>query len=78
MGCLWHTRYLTLIIGIDEKGNACTCSDGAHRVHVDGKGHSEIFFTMDRGAIMNVSKNLRLLETSSAETEIVSNGERFH
>ena len=77
MGYLWFTRYLPLIVAIDEDGNVCMHVDGAHAVHVDGKGHSGLFVTMGRGAMINASKKLGVNTISSTETEIVSDGERF-
>ena len=51
--------------------------DGSHAVHADGKGHSELYLTIGKGAMINVSKKLGLVTVSSTETEVVSNGERF-
>ena len=51
--------------------------DEAHAVYSDGKCHSGMFVTMGHGAMINVSKKLGLVTTSSTETEVVSNGERF-
>ena len=51
--------------------------DGAHAVHSDARGHSGLFLTMGRGAMINVSKKLGVNAGSSTETEVVSNGERF-
>ena len=49
-----------------------------HAVHADEKRHSRLFWTMDSGEMINVSKNLGLVTTSSTETEVVATGERFH
>ena len=76
-GCLWLTRHLPLIISINENGEAYACIDGAHAIHSDGKGHSGMHLAMGRGGMMNVSKKLGLVTTSSTETEVVANGERF-
>ena len=51
--------------------------DGDHVVHADGKGHTGLFLTMGKGAMVNVSKKLGVATTSSTETEVASNGERF-
>lgn len=77
MRCLWCTRYLPLIISIDENGDVCICADGAPAAHADGKGHSGLFVTIGRGAMINASKKLGVVTTSSTETEVVANGERF-
>lgn len=76
-GYLWATRYLPLIISIDDKGNVHVHIDGAHAVYGDGKGHSGLFLTMGKGAMINVLNKLGLVMTSSTETEIVANGECF-
>ena len=67
---------MTLIIAIDKKGDASICIDIAHAVHADGKGHAGVVVAMKKSAIINVSKKLGLVTTSSTETEIVSNRER--
>ena len=41
------------------------------------KGHTGMFTTMGRGAILNIAKKLGLVTASSTETEIVSIGERM-
>jgi hypothetical protein len=51
--------------------------DGAHAVHNDCKGHSGLFVTQGKGAMINVSKKLGLVTNSSTETEIVATGERL-
>ena len=77
MQYLRKTRFIPLIIGIDDEGNTMIYIDGAHAVHGDCKGHSGLFLTLGRGAMINVSKKLRLVTVSSTETEIVSTGERM-
>ena len=67
MGCLWKTRFLPLIISIDDDGRALTHVDGAHALHDDGKGHLDLFVTMDLGVMINASKKLGLVTTSSTE-----------
>ena len=64
-------------MSIDESGEVRACIDGARAVHNDGKGHSGTCLTMGKGAMMNVSKKLGLVSTSSTEKEVASNGERF-
>lgn len=77
MGCMWFTRHVPLIISIDVDGEVCMRIDGAHAIHADGKGHSGMFVTMGREDMINVSKKLGLVTTSSTETDVMSNGERF-
>ena len=61
---------------IDEGGNVTMHVDGSHAMHEDGKAHSGLFATMGKGAMINISKKLGLVTTSSAEKEIASTGER--
>ena len=77
IGCLWKIIFLPLITSIDEDGKVLTCVDGAHASHEDGKGNSGLFATMGLGAILNVSKKLGLVTTSSTETEALASGERL-
>ena len=51
---------------------------GSHAMHANGRGHSILFVTMEKGAMMNVPKKLGTNTVISTETEIVSNGERFY
>lgn len=71
---IWKTRFIPLIITINDDG-AITCIDGAHTVHADAKGHSGLFNTMGKGAMINVSKKLGIVTNSFTETEIVSTRE---
>jgi hypothetical protein len=75
-GYIWKTRYLPNIISINDDG-AIIYIDGAHAIHTDMKGHSGLYVTMGKGAMINVSKKLSLNTLSSTETEIVSTGERL-
>ena len=54
-----------------------TCIDGARAVYSYVKGHSVIFLTMGRGAMMNTSKKLGVTRVTSIEKEVVADGERF-
>ena len=74
LGCLWKTRFLPLMISIDTEGNVCVYIDGFHGVYSDCEGHSGLFLTMGRVAMMNASKKLGLV----AKTEIVSVRKRFN
>ena len=51
--------------------------DGSHAIHADTKGHSGLFTTMGKGAMISQAKKLGIVTTSSTETEIVSTGERL-
>ena len=77
LGYMWKTRYLPLILEIDDDGNVYIYIDGAHAAHDDAKGHSGLYVTMGRGGLINQSKKLGVVINSSTETEIVSTGERF-
>ena len=48
--------------------------DCAHTVHSNCKGHSGLFVTQGKGAMISVSKKLGLVTNSSTETEIVATG----
>ena len=76
LGYIKRTRFLPLIISVTDAGTFIYI-DGAHAVHTDAKGHSGLFVTQGRGAMISVSKKLGVLTTSSTETEIVSAGERL-
>ena len=65
---MWATRFIPLIIHIDDKGQVEVCTDGAHAVHADGKVCSEMFLAMDKGAMMSVSKKLGVIIVGSTET----------
>ena len=71
------TRYLPLIISIDSEGNVIIYIDRAHAVHIDTKEYSSLFVIMGKGAMINILKKLKLIITSSTETEVVLNGEYF-
>ena len=77
LGCMWSTRFLPMIIAIDKEGNTMMHIDGSHATHADGKVHSGLFITMGKGPMMDVSKKLSLVTTSSTDTEVFSTGERF-
>ena len=77
MGYIYRTRFLLLIIEINKEGNVHICIDRAHAVYNDAKGHSGLYLTMGHGAMINISKKLGVVTTSSTETEVVSCGERF-
>ena len=52
-------------------------ADGANATRSDGRGHSSTCLTMSKKAMTSVSKKLGLVTTSSTETEVVADGERF-
>ena len=76
-GCLWETRFIPLIISIDAKGDVATFIDGTHAVHNDRKAHSGIFLTMGKRDVMTVTNKLGVVTSSSTDTEIVDDKERF-
>ena len=76
MQYLRATRFLPLIIMSDGL-KTIIYIDGAHAVHADCKGHSGLFLTQGKGAMINVSKKVGLVTNSSTETEIVCTGERM-
>ena len=77
IGYMWRNRFFPLIIGIDEKGNRVIYIGGAHTVHSDGKGYPDLYVTIGYSVIINASKKLGLVTTSSTKIEVVSNRERF-
>ena len=77
LGYMWNTWYLPLIIEIDDNSDMYIYIDRAHAVHDDGRGYSGLHVTMGRGGIINQSKKLGVVMTSSTETKIVSMEERF-
>lgn len=76
LGYINRTRFIPLIISVIADG-ATIYIDGAHAIHPDTRGHSGLYVTQGKGAMMNVSKKLGVITTSSTETEIVSVGERL-
>ena len=77
MGCLWKIIFVPLITSIDDNGRVLMHIDGARSLHTDGKGHSGLFVAMGLGYMIDVSKKLGFVTTSSIETEIVASGERL-
>ena len=76
MRYVWWTRFIPKIICITEEG-AIIYIDGSHAIHADTKGHSGMYTTMGKGALINVARKLGLVTISSTETEVVSTGERM-
>ena len=77
MAYLWKTRFMPLVIAMSKDGQVYIHIDGAHAVHMDMKGHSGLFVTQGKGAMINVAKKLKINTASSTETEVVSAGERM-
>ena len=77
IGYLWFTRYLLLIISINKDREVYICIDGAYTVHMDKRGHSELYLTMRRGRMINILKKLELITTNSTETEVVADRDMF-
>ena len=59
LGFLWGKRFDPLMISIDSNGEVEPCIYGAYSVYNDGKGHSGMCLTMDKGTMMHVSKKIR-------------------
>jgi hypothetical protein len=76
MQYLRATRFIPLII-MSDGVNTVIYIDGAHAVHSNCRGHSGLYVTQGKGAMINVSKKLGLVTNSSTETEIVATGERM-
>ena len=72
----WATRLISPIITSDGK-DTIIYIDSAHIVHSNCKEHSGLFVTQRKGAMINVSKTLGLMNNSSTETEIVATGVRL-
>ena len=77
LGYLWFTWYLLLIIVINENRNIIIYIDGTHAIYAAAKRYSRLFIMIGKGVIINVSKKLELIMTSSTETEVVSSRKRF-
>ena len=74
---LTKTPIFSLITSKDDDGRVLKRIDGAHAMHTDGKGHSCLFVTMRLGSMIDVSKKMGFVNTSSIESEIVASGERI-
>ena len=77
LGCLWKTLRLTLTTETDDDGNACVCIEVSHVAHVDGEGCSRLHATRGKGAMIDASRKLGLVMSSSTEIEMLSCGETF-
>ena len=77
MQLIWTWRWLPLIIKMNRNGEMMIYIDGAHMVHIDTRGHSGLFVTMGKRAMLNVAKKLGIVTISSIETEVVSTEERL-
>ena len=76
-GYIWEIRFLPLTTSINEEGEVLIYIDGANATCIDGKRYSVILVTIGKVATLNISKKLSIVTTSSTETEVVANGERF-
>ena len=61
MQFIWTWRWLPLIIKMNGNGEMMIYIDGAHMVHMDTQGHSGLFATMGKGAMLNVAKKLGMV-----------------
>ena len=55
MAYLYATLYMPLILGVDGSGNIYWYKDGAHAVHTDMRGHTELVMTLGCGAVLSAS-----------------------
>ena len=65
------------MMSIDKDGESCTHADGSHAVNDNSTDHLGSHLIMRRGEMKSASKKLGLFTTSSTETEIVVDRERF-
>ena len=70
------TRYLPLILCADGKV-ANIYLDGSHAVHHDMKGHTSMYVTEGKGALVLASTRCKLKTPNSTETEIIVVGEKL-
>ena len=68
MQYIWKTRHIPLIIAISGDESMTIYIDGAHAIHSDARGHSGLFATQGKGAIISVLKKLGVNTVSSTET----------
>lgn len=66
------TKDLKLTLRCHDISQLICYVDAAHYVHVDGKGHSGVLFTMGEGAFYNSSRKQRLVAKSSTEAELIA------
>ena len=77
LGYMQKTRYLLLIIEIDNSGEVHIYIDSTHAAYRNRKEYSGLHVMIDRGAMINQSKKLGVVRNSLTETEIISTSERF-
>jgi hypothetical protein len=65
------TKYLKLLISVDDLGILKWYVDGSHNIHWDCKGHVGAMFTLGQGTVTSYSKKVKLNTDSSTKTELV-------
>jgi hypothetical protein len=65
------TKYLKLIISIENLGILKWYVDGSHNIHCDCKGHGGAMFTMGERAVSSYSRKVKLNTRSSTKMELV-------
>ena len=76
MSYLCATKFILLIIMSDGKYTIIYI-DGAHTVYSNCKGHSGLFVTQGKRAMISISKKLVLVSNISTEIEIVAIGNEY-
>ncbi len=66
------TKYLKLILSVENMGMLKWYVDGLHNVHPDCRGHGEVLFSMGKGVTMSYSRKLNLNTQSLTESELVT------
>ena len=70
-------HFISLMVSIDENGKVIIYIDSAHTAHNNSKEHSGLYLMIEKKVIINVSKKLSLVTTSSIEIEITADSKRF-
>ncbi len=65
------TKYLKLMLSVDDMGLFKWCVDRSHDIHWDCKGHGGTVFTMGKGGVPSYSRMIKLNTRSLTETELV-------
>ena len=51
--------------------------NNAYAMHIDSKGYSGLYVTMNRDTVINILRKLGVAAKSLTKIEVVSDGERF-
>ena len=68
---------MLLIISIDKEGEVYIYIDRTYTIYADDKNHLGLYLIIGKEAMINISKKLGLVTTSSTEMEVVTNSEHF-